>query len=297
MEKVLLDRLLALDAQGFIPGENESVEEFLDRVVRTRKRLIEFDEALAAAEKVRVFDSFEVSAADRIAPELVGEAAEKTFDLYRFSIRYVPGFYLTEKVGWLWGGCMIADVENDFSLFLLRGAFRKKRKFLNYFREELLAHELCHAARTALNDSVLEEYFAYQTSPSKLRRYLGNCFISEKDAYLFLFPVLLLPVAEFVRFRFLAGFPSWIFWVIALVYPVYLLIRNGLSRFQVNRAGKNLLKAGIIPVKAVLFRMSYKEIKEFATKKVTDIPDSIAEKARYSPRWAVIAELIKRSAV
>ena len=78
---------------------------------------------------------------------------------------------------------------------------------------------------------------------------------------------------------------------------VCLKVTDSLSRFQVNRAGKNLLKAGIIPVKAVLFRMSYKEIKEFAAKKVTDIPDSIAEKARYNPRWAVIAELIKRSAV
>ncbi len=297
LEKVLLDRLVALDAQGFIPGENESVEAFSARVVRTRKRLIEFENALASQEKVQVFDSFDVCSADKIAPELIGEAAEKTFELYRFSIRYVPGFYLTEKVGWLWGGCMIADVENDFSLFLLRGAFRKKRKFLNYFREELLAHELCHAARTALHDSVLEEYFAYQTSPSKLRRYLGNCFISEKDAYLFLFPVLLLPVAEFVRFRFLSGFPSWIFWVIALIYPLFLLIRNALSRFQVKRAGENLKKAGITHPSAVLFRMSYSEIKEFAGKNPSDIPALIAEKAQQLPRWAVIAELIKRGIV
>lgn len=295
LEKSLLDRLVALDAQGFIPGENESVEEFSARVIRTRKILVEFEKELVSREKVRVFDSFEVSSVDRIAPELVGEATEKTWDLYRFSIRYVPGFYLTEKVGLLWGGCMIADVENDFSLFLLRNVFRKKRKFLNYCREELLAHELCHAARAALQDPVLEEYFAYQTSPSKLRRYLGNCFISERDAYLFLIPVLLLPVAEFIRFRYLPGFPVWIFWLVALIYPAYLLIRNAVSRMQVKRAGKNLQRAGIKHISAVLFRMSYPEIKEFARKSPADIPGVIAEKAGNNLRWAVIAELIKRT--
>ncbi len=37
-------------------------------------------------------------------------------------------------------------------------------------RQELLAHELCHIARIALDSTLYEETFAYQVSPSPLRR-------------------------------------------------------------------------------------------------------------------------------
>ena len=76
-----------------------------------------------------------------------------------FAIDYVPGFYLFEKVGLLWGGCSIYDDETEMKVFLLRPAFKNKKRFLIYDRTELIAHELCHCARQVLHDHAIEEFF------------------------------------------------------------------------------------------------------------------------------------------
>lgn len=295
MNSEVLDKLTALDAAGFLITEDESAEEFLQRVEDTEKVYAEFEEKLASGEKAEVFDMFEVSAADRISAELAGEAAGITMNLYGFSVSHVPGFYLTRQIGLLWGGCLIGDPEQNFAVFLLRNAFRRKRRFLNYRREELLAHELCHAVRHVMEEPELEEYFAYQTSPSPLRRYLGNCFISDKDALGFLLPVLLLPAAELLKALWIPGFPTWIFWVSAVIYPLYLLARNQFSRLRVGRARKVLREGGISACEAVLFRMTPEEMDELSG--CEDVKRFAAEKAEKSIRWKVITErFFKRKA-
>ena len=283
-----LEKLVELDARGFLITESESAEEFLQRVEDTGKIYADFEASLAKQQKVKVFDLFEVSSKCRISPELSLEAAGITENLYGFQVTHVPGFYLTRQIGLLWGGCLIGDPEQNFAVFLLRNAFRKKKRFLNYRREELLAHELCHSVRHVIEEPALEEYFAYQTSPSPLRRYLGNCFISDKDAIGFLVPVLLLPLAELVRALWYPDFPSWIFWIAALIYPLYLLWRNHHSRSLVAKARKNLLAAGVVRVEAVLFRCLLDEVREFAAAKAENIKLIAAAKAEKSVRWQVI---------
>ncbi|MBE6364154.1 MAG: hypothetical protein E7053_00210 [Lentisphaerae bacterium] len=285
-----LEKLVALDAAGFIMTGSESAEEFLQRIGDTEKVYADFEVKLAEEGKVKVFDMFEVSAEERISPELSGEAAEITQKLYGFTVSHVPGFYLTRQIGIFWGGCLIGDPEENFAVFLLRNVFRKKRKFLNYCREELLAHELCHSVRHILNEPLLEEYFAYQTSPSKLRRYLGNCFISDKDAWGFLLPVMLLPLAEIVKALWIHDFPSWIFWLAAWVYPLFLLWRNHCSRRVVNKARKALQKAGVKEVDAVLFRILPGEMRELSFCAPEDIGSLVDEKAARYDRWQVIRE-------
>ena len=290
MNPELLEKLSEFDASGFIIRENESAEEFLQRVNDTGAVYEAFETELAGGGKVRVFDAFEVSGADRISPELSGEAAAITENLYGFAVRHVPGFYLTKQIGLLWGGCLIGDPEQNFAVFLLRDAFRKRRRFLNYRREELLAHELCHSVRHVMCEPRLEEYFAYQTSPSPLRRYLGNCFISDKDAWGFLIPVMFLPLAEITRVLWLPGFPSWIFWIMAVIYPAFLLWRNHRSRSLVNRARKVLQAAGVKFCKAVLFRALPEELKVIGEMEPFEFGQYAAEKAETSLRWKVIYE-------
>ena len=94
---------------------------------------------------------------------------------------------------------MLSDPDEYFSVMLLRNAFRKHRRFLNYTRDELLAHELCHSVRQSLMEITLEEYFAYRTSKSPIRRYLGNCFIRDIDALFFVLPMLMLPIVEILK--------------------------------------------------------------------------------------------------
>ena len=191
--------LLRFDHAGFLPGAGESWEEFKIRCDKTLQTHQLFDENVDASGSVEVFDFVTVKSSDRIDRELMDEIAGLTEGLYGFAVRHVPGFYLTRAVGLLWGGCMLSDPDENFSIMLLRNVFKKHRRFLNYTRDELLAHELCHSVRQSLCEITLEEYFAYQTAKSPLRRYLGNCFIRDVDALLFVVPMLFLPVAELLR--------------------------------------------------------------------------------------------------
>ena len=187
---------------------------------------------------------------------------------------------------------MLSDPDEGLSIFLLRGAFRKKRQFLNYKRDELLAHELCHSVRQQLNEPTLEEYFAYQTSDRPLRRYLGNCFISDRDALLFLLPMLLLPAAGFVKAFWLPAFPVWIFWLLAMVYPLFLLWRNHTSRQVVMAAKKALHSLKVKRCDALLFRCTVDELKTLASfrGKPAEFHDFVTRRAANSPRWAVMAQ-------
>ena len=289
MNSADLENFIALDAQGFLPGAGESAGEFLARVGRIRALHAEFDAMLKENGTAEIFGSFKVKDSDRIAPEVLGNAAEKTEELYGFSINYVPGFYLRRGMGLFWGGCMLGDPESGFSVFMLRDAFRNKKRFFNYRRDELLAHELCHSARQSMDEPVFEEYFAYRTSTSALRRYLGNCFVSDTDTWGFVIPVMLLPAAEIVKAVWNPDFPVWIFWLLALVFPVWLLCRNAWSRHLIKKASAGVAAAGASRPLAVLFRCTFSEIRALGKMSAGDIQRMIDCKKETSPRWAVIA--------
>lgn len=281
-------RFAGLDSAGFIPGPGETAEEFLTRVDNIREAHRKFEETLAESGSAEVFGFAEVSSADRIDDALLDCAADKTRELYGFSVRHVPGFYLTRAVGLLWGGCMLYDPDENLSVFLLRDAFKKHRKFLNYTRDELLAHELCHCARQSIPEMTLEEYFAYQTSSSALRRWFGNCFISDKDALFFLLPMLLLPAAAVVQGWLLPWLPLWIFWLFAAAYPAYLLLRNHRAHRVVKNAFEALTGHGVKNVNAVLFRSTREELELFPQLTKEEFASFVAECAAVEPRWAVI---------
>ena len=286
-----MDRLIALDAAGFLITPGEDAAGFLKRVEAVREVSAAFEKELASGEKIKVFDIFEVSADCRIPPEITGEVAGITEKLYGFAVHHVPGFFLSRAVGLLWGGCLIGDPDEHFSLFLIRNSFRKKERWLFYRRTELFAHELCHSMRMELHESTLEEYFAYQTSPSRLRRYLGNCFIRDWDAILFVIPALLLFTASIVR-DFI--YPSlWImpFWILAFIYPLFLLFRNARSRRVVKRAGKRLRQFGVNDVEAILFRCTREELLQLGSlADRAEFDRYAADMAQKELRWKIILE-------
>ena len=249
-----------------------------------------FDRQLEENGEADIFNIAVVHPKERIDRSLLDEVAEHTGKLYGFVVRHVPGFYLTRAVGLLWGGCMLSDPDENFSVLLLRNAFKKHRRFLNYTRDELLAHELCHSVRQSLCEYSLEEYFAYRTSSSPVRRYLGNCFIRDTDALFFVIPMLFLPAAELLKGFCFPGFPVWIFWLAAMIYPLFLLIRNALSRRIVNRARKALKSCAVRQVEAVLFRSTLEELKQLPA--FTGAPEKFRawaeERAASDLRWQII---------
>ena len=286
-----IEELTALDAAGFIAGRGETEAEYLARVSRIRAAHADFLDRLQTSGAAEALEGITVRGEDAIPPEFYDAPAETTRNLYGFEVRHVPGFFLSRKVGWLWGGCLIGDPDLDFSLFMLRGSFRRREKWLFYSRDELLAHELCHSARQALGEATLEEFFAYQTSPSLLRRIFGNCFIRDLDAILFVLPSLLLLAAQILRSFLFPQFPAWIFWLLALVYPAYLLIRNQISLNLVVRAKRALIRCGVEKTFAVMFRCTREELAKLA--RITspeELRSFAAARATAEVRWLIIGK-------
>lgn len=287
--EMLIAAAAELDRSGFMPLPGESAEAFLARFKESEETFADFESALEKEGSVTLFDDFQVTSKDRIPPEIIAEAAGRTRELYGFENRRVPGFFLSGKVGALWGGCMIGDPDNGFAVMLLRSQFRKRSKWYVYERAELLAHELCHAMRQSLSDIYLEEYFAYQTGRSFLRRNFGNCFIKGYDAILFILPTFILLGATMLREFGAMNFPLWPFWVLAGIYPLFLLIRNFLSIRQVRRGEKKLRSFGIPQPGALLFRCTLAEIKAIGRmKSKEEFKRFLEDMSGRELRWAVI---------
>lgn len=254
-----LAALAALDRAGRPAGPGETLEAYRARLKQRLDAVAELDRELAERGEVELFGEVTVAEKDRIPDEIIAEAMTVTDRLYGFAIERFPGFFLSRDVGLLWGGCLISDTDHPLAIFLIRGSFRNKERFFIYNRRELLAHELCHSFRQELHDVELEEFFAYQTSPSRLRRYLGNCFIRQRDAFYFMVPALLLLLAQLVQSFWLERMPVWPFWLPALGVPAWLLVRNELSRRSCFRAWRKLASFGVERPAAVLFRLTAAE--------------------------------------
>lgn len=262
------DFLLKLNEHGIFPAPEENPEDFRLRLLKEYDYTGKISNFMqSSADKIILWensdktDKIEVRKDALIARELFEPSMDITRKLYGFAIDYVPGFYLFEKVGLLWGGCSIYDDETEMKVFLLRPAFKNKKRFLIYGRTELIAHELCHCARQVLKDHAIEEYFAYQTSGSYLRKYIGNCFIKESDALLFLLPALLLPTAQAIKSFFWNPLPILPFWLFLIGVLGFFLIRNQKCRNTVSKARKNLQKISDFP-DAILFRSTLNELKK-----------------------------------
>jgi len=261
-----LTKLAYLDSLGFLVGTDEKFSDYRQRLLSLYDALSEFERKLEQAEDdIEIFDGLKVEKGKRIPRDIVNEAGEVTENYYAFSINWVPGFFMSRDIGLLWGGCAITDTERILTVFLIRSSFARKRKWFIYDRRELLAHELCHAARNVVNDNSLEEFFAYQTAPRRIRRYMGNCFIYKLDAILFLLPVMILLGAQLLLTFGSFNFAIWPFWILAFLYPAFLLLRNNFARMIFFRACSKLLAFGFVDALAILFRCDWNSIKEIST--------------------------------
>ncbi|MFA6294165.1 MAG: hypothetical protein WC637_20410, partial [Victivallales bacterium] len=185
----------------------------------------------------------------------------------------------------------ISFPENQVSVFIIRANFAGKKRWLFYRRDELLAHELCHVARMPVKDRTFEELFAYRLSPSRLRRYMGNCFRHDYDAVLFIVPIFVLLAAQVSRlfFNLERVFPIWPFWIMAAAYPLFLLVRNHFNRNIFFKAKRNLEKAGALKPLPVLFRCSKEELSEISELKNPDgLMKWLDDKSESELRWKVI---------
>ncbi len=276
-----------LDSAGFLikPGERSS--EYADRISAMRARARSLLQTIEKRGSCEIYPGIHVSPGRRMPDEIIEEAARITEPRYGYAIRWAPGYFPDRELGMLWGGCAVCeDAPDAVPVFIIRRNFEHSERWFVYTRSELLSHELCHAARMPLHDRPLEEHFAYALSRSVFRRSVGNCFQTERDAIFLLLPIFLLLGVQIAINLFGAPLSAWPFWILAFLWPAYLLIRNARQRESYFRAERVVSAAGFTNAPAVLYRCTSPEIASFAAMS----PEKFRAMAEQSQefRWKVI---------
>lgn len=288
-EEKLISELAELDCRGLLLAPEETLEHFARRLTLEKENIDKLHKELNENSEAEPLIGLKLKKGWEIPEEIMEEGFNETEKHYAFKADWVPGFFPASGLGVLWGGCSISSTEETPTLFIIRSSFKKKEKYFIYSRKELISHELCHAVRVPISDMTYEEHFAYALSSSPLRRYTGNCFKSEKDAIFFLLPLFFLLLIQFMRISYTPDLPAWPFWILAFVWPVFLIFVNMRERKQYFQAEKALKDVGISNPGAVLFRCNTKEILAFAkcgNKENTE--KLLAEKKNSDLRWKVI---------
>ena len=284
-----MDFLLSLDNRGIFPAPGETQEQFMEYVRHLRDSYSVIYAALEKGKSLDAIVGFKIGEGIPITSEVLSEAEEENRNLFDFEINWVPAYFLNKGLGAIWGGCTVVT-DTDLALFFIRKDFKENERWFIYNRRELMAHELCHVARSRLNDPEFEEHFAYMTAGSRLRRFMGNCFRTEWDAFLFVIPVFILLFIQILNAVMTWRIPEFPFWILALSGPAFLIIRNLLTRRTYLRALANLKQGGVSNPRAVLFRCTREEIREIAASNPVEVITYLCKKAETELRFRLICK-------
>ncbi|PIS02101.1 MAG: hypothetical protein COT85_06905 [Chlamydiae bacterium CG10_big_fil_rev_8_21_14_0_10_42_34] len=223
--------LLALDKMGFIPGPGENEDTFLARVAKVKK-------------------TFE--AGDWI-PEAHWDWVRIYLDqLYDVKPLYICAFYSNQSLA-PWQGAAAWIEGKALNSIQLRESLRKGSYLKVYSREEILAHEAVHAARSGFNEDRYEEFFAFMTSEKKWRKVLG--------------PILQRPWEAWPFLIFIVGAIFWpSFYLGAALWVAMGFFRLILRHSQLKKAAKQIsfFVPDLRKVRAILFRLTDREIQAFS---------------------------------
>ncbi len=143
--------LLALDKRGLIPGPKEDEDSFLARVALVK-------------------ESFEKG--EWIPESHWDWVREYLQEMFNVKPLYICAFYSNRGLT-PWQGAASWIEGKRLHAIQLRTGLKKGAYLGIYRREEILAHEAVHAARSGFDENRCEEFFAYMTSEKKWRRVLG----------------------------------------------------------------------------------------------------------------------------
>ncbi len=157
-----------------------------------------------------------------------------------------------------WQGAVLWEYTEEsggkYPVIQLRKSF--SRLYLKlYQKEELLAHELVHCVRNSFKEPVFEEMLAYQTSPSRFRRFFGPLFMYPFESAVFAAICFLAP---------LISVSTDSFWGLGILLSTLCLFTTRLLalHFLFFLCRQKLEKAGVLPKSslAVMIRLSDREI-------------------------------------
>ena len=268
---IINNEWIAWNKLGFIPGDQESENEYKERVefgLRLTEHLTEMVAELP------------FHADDQASKEILQPAMNQCSDLFGIMPTWVPVFFNNYRLTPWQGGCAWIFQLNEktpTSAFLqLRSQFKKQPTYLGlYHRNELLGHELVHTGRMMYHEPNFEEILAYQTSSSRWRRFFGPIFESHKESLLF---VLLLGLniinhAVSINFAQVSYFWSFGLELCVLGLVLFALIRLCFRHRQFNRCLEKLEQVYQSKkiAKHVIYRLKDREIKLFGSSSLAEI--------------------------
>lgn len=258
MARMTDQELLGLDRDGFLPGPCESEEDFLNRVKRVK-------------------ENFENG--DWIPASHWNWVRESLDEIFNVKPLYICAFYSNRSLA-PWQGAASWIEGRELSSIQLREGLKKGTYLGIYSREEILAHEAVHAARSGFNENRCEEFFAYMTSEKKWRRILGPILQRPWEAW----PFLLCVLAGAIWPVCFSGAALW------SGMGFYRLIKQHL---RLRRASERVfdIVQDLRKTRAVLFRLTDDEIELFSK------GEKIKEYAQKQSclRWRVIRNYLKES--
>lgn len=240
--------------RGWFPFPEETEEDYLNRIKQWNR-----------------FFSYPPKDIDNFLTDGEWEGARKRLkQLYHVVPESIVAHYSDRGIGFLQGALMWEVPFNGQTapLIQLKKAFQYKQLWGIYSLDEVLAHETIHAMRLGFHQDAFEEFFAYQASKGKLRRFLGPLFQHIWEPYLFLglvviafLPFFISPLSSTLSFFNNA-------WALSLLYFLYLFGRLSYYWIVLGLAGFKLKKKIRDPneVHALLLRMRDREIKMCALK-------------------------------
>ena len=262
------ETLLALDRRGLLAGAGESVEEYLARIRKLQRNMDAMENALSKDGHYEI-EGIEVVSKDRIKPSFFDSANAQCLELFGFAADWVPAFFINPSFSFLFGGCSFSFLPDFFAMFIIRRSFKNRQRWLFYGRDELMAHEMCHVARAALMSNAYEESFAYCTSKSSFRKYIGGIFLSQWDSFMLLGSTFVLLLAQVCNV-FLLRLPMWIFWLLPPIVLAWLMLRYWRLRRRMAKAQATLATMYGDNALKVLFRCGDDEIDALANGTIPD---------------------------
>lgn len=249
-----MNTLVLWNSRGLIPGPEESEENYF---LRCRKA---------------------VTVMETAPPPNV---AEKLFDIRP---DWISILYDDRRLHFWEGGC--TWIEPQKTVVQLHKSFQTRERYLGiYKRDEIIAHEMVHVVRSYFEEPIFEEILAYQTSSSRLQRYLGPIFRSSHESTLFMTGLSLFVVVAFFASNRLIPFLG--------LFGLVGIFLGRLFRCQriFSKTKKNLeALLGTAKSLPILIRLTDREIIRFSTMKCEEIQKFAQKMQKTQIRWKQIVE-------
>jgi hypothetical protein len=227
------EELLRLNRKGFIPGPEETESEFLVRVNETGKSITQL-----GGTPIPIFHW-----------DWVRGHLKEVFD---FEPESLPAFYSNRLLA-PWQGAAAWILDGKLVGIQLREKLKSGSYLGLYRREEILAHEAVHAARSAFQEKANEEFFAYLTSEAKWRRAIGPIIRSPWEVWPLLSACLL---GVFWESGFLLG-ALWVAMGLVRLTRQHMFLKKAAAHIQMTVKDPR-------KTRAVLLRLTDAEIRLFS---------------------------------